>query len=161
MKKRSSKPKLKVIQCVTPEERMRKQNLLHAEYRALERRIIYRSYDFIPPGFDDGEMQKLNSFSEATGGRFIDQNGVWLDIPGIVYDSFEDILVVLRGDIREYAGFKKGHVAGMPYLQFTDIVFEDEGVVQDTSYVDFGRFRLVVLDVIDKYTHPPLVLVKG
>jgi hypothetical protein len=128
----------------------------------LERCILYSSYDFTPDGFDDGEMQKLNAFSDATGGRFIDQDGVWLDIAGTTLEPLEGIMSeVARGHTREYSGFKKGEVAGMVYFQFTDIVLEDDGVVQNTSYVDFGRFRLIILDVIDKYIRPPLVLVKG
>jgi hypothetical protein len=162
MRKRSSKPKLKVIQCVTPEERARKQKLLHAECASLGSGDIYVSYGFAPTGFDDVELQKLDAFSDATGGRFIDKGGVWLDIAGTTLISLEEVMgEVANGHTREYSGFKRGEVAGMIYFQFTDIVLEDDGLVQDTSYVDFGRFRLIVLDVIDKYIRPPLVLVKG
>jgi hypothetical protein len=160
MRKRPSKPKLKVIQCVTG-DRVHKQVFLNAERDTLARGDTYVSYDFTTAGFSGEDIKKLNSFSEVTGGRFIDQDGVWLDFHSITDDSIGEALEFHIGDIREFTGIKVGSVAGMTYLQFTDLVFVEEGVIQNTSYVDFGRFRLIILDVIDKYIRPPLVLVKG
>jgi hypothetical protein len=138
-----------------------------ADLSRFRRREEYWDYGFTLDRLESEEdREKMLAFARATGRRFYDpRTGVWPDVQRICWHDFRS----LRGQIKKYSAFKSGTVAGMPYIQFSGIVYiydePDEngtiGAIRDGSYVDLGKWRIDVCSVIDKYIRPPLVLVKG